>query len=184
MDQLNAHHRAQAALAGVLAKVTEDQLDSPTPCPDWKVRDVVSHVIAGNFRVAGATPPATDGSAGSELSGLIEALAASADLAQATFAAPDGMTRMYKFSSGSRPGSEAVTARTRDVLTHAWDLAKATGQSTDLDPELSTEVLEASHQLVTPDRRGPGRSFGEEQPCDPGRPPADRMAAFLGRSVG
>jgi hypothetical protein len=31
--------------------------------------------------------------------------------------------------------------------------------------------------------RGPGKVFGEAQPCDRGRPPADQLAAFLGRPV-
>jgi hypothetical protein len=59
----------------------------------------------------------------------------------------------------------------------------ATGQSTDLDPELATEQLAAVRQAVRPEFRGPGKPFGEEQPCPSGRPTADQLAAFLGRRV-
>jgi len=74
-----------------------------------------------------------------------------------------------------------IGIRTTDVLTHAWDLAAATGQSTDLDPEVATKMLAVARKVVQPAFRGPGRPFGAEQPCSPDRPPADRLAAFLGR---
>jgi uncharacterized protein (TIGR03086 family) len=73
--------------------------------------------------------------------------------------------------------------RTTDVLTHAWDIAKATGQSTDLDPELAAEALEASRMRIQPAFRGPGRPFAAEQPAPEGAPVADQLAAFLGRTV-
>jgi uncharacterized protein (TIGR03086 family) len=69
------------------------------------------------------------------------------------------------------------------VLTHAWDLAAATDQPTDLDPELAAEQLVAVRASVGPDFRGPGKPFGDEQPCSSGRAPADQLAAFLGRKV-
>jgi uncharacterized protein (TIGR03086 family) len=73
--------------------------------------------------------------------------------------------------------------RTADVLTHAWDLAVASNQSTDLDPELAAEQLAAVRAYVRPEFRGPGRPFGYEQSCSSERGPADRLAAFLGRKV-
>ncbi len=73
--------------------------------------------------------------------------------------------------------------RTSDVLTHAWDLATATAQSTDLDPELAAESLAAVRGFVGPQFRGPGLPFGDERPCSPHRTPADQLAAFLGRNV-
>ena len=178
MDQLVAHQRAQDAFAAMLAKVSADQLDAPTPCSEWKVRDVVGHVIAGNHRMAGTTPAAAN-----DMATLIEAHATSARAAQAAFAAPDGLTRYIEMPFGSVPGSVMIPLRTSDVLTHAWDMARATGQPTDVDPELAAEMLEDSRKRITTDFRGQGRPFGEEQPCDPGRPAADRLAAFLGRDV-
>jgi uncharacterized protein (TIGR03086 family) len=77
-----------------------------------------------------------------------------------------------------------IELRTSDLLAHAWDLAIATGQPTDLDPELAEYVLAFSKQMMSrPGLRGDGRPFGEEQPCGDERPPADRVAAFLGREL-
>jgi hypothetical protein len=47
------------------------------------------------------------------------------------------------------PGSTFIWVRSTDALVHAWDLAKATGQRTGLDPELATQLLAASRQRMT-----------------------------------
>jgi uncharacterized protein (TIGR03086 family) len=85
---------------------------------------------------------------------------------------------------GEIPGTAFIELRTSDLLVHAWDLAMATGQPTELDPVLAEYVLAFSKQMMShPGLRGDGRPFGEEQPCDDERPAADRVAAFLGREL-
>ena len=41
--------RAYAATNAVVANITPDQLDLPTPCASWKVRDIINHVVAGGY---------------------------------------------------------------------------------------------------------------------------------------
>ena len=179
MDQLDAHRRAQAVFASVLAQVTPDQLGAPSPCDGWDVRAVIAHVIQGNTLVvtrAGGEAPAVPDD-------LVEAHAVSSAAAHDAFAAADGLTRMFDLPIGSVPGSVFITLRSGDALAHAWDVARATGQPTDLDPELAAVLLEGARGLMTPALRGPGRPFAEEQPSHDGATAADRFAAFLGRSV-
>jgi uncharacterized protein (TIGR03086 family) len=181
MDPVIAHQRAQDVFSGVLANVQPGQMDAPTPCEEWAVRDLIEHLIGGNERVpirAGLrSEPAP------RPADLHEAHRLTAEEAQAIFAAPDGMTRIFELSIGQVPGSAFIRMRTADALVHAWDLAKATGQPTDLDPELAAYQLAASRPQLTGALRGPGNFFGYVQPCDEDRPPADQLAAFLGRSV-
>lgn len=179
MDPLTAHRRAQDAFSAVLSQVPADQIRAQTPCSEWTVRDVVAHIVSGNYRIAGSEPPSIP----DDLAGLIDAHTRSADVAQSAFAAPGALEKPVKFPFGEVPGAVAVGMRARDALAHAWDLAKATGQPTDIDPELASDMLESSRQTLTPAQRGPGRPFDLEQPCEVGRPPADRFAAFLGRDV-
>ncbi|MGE2814022.1 TIGR03086 family metal-binding protein [Mycobacterium heidelbergense] len=181
MDPLTAHQRAQDAFARVLANVSPDQLGAPTPCSEWAIRDLVEHVIGGNEHVGQwaetpIEPPARPDD-------LVAAHRAAAAAAQSVFAGPDGMSMMFTLPIGQLPGQLFLGLRTADVLTHAWDLAAATGQSTDLDPELAAEQLAAVRALVGPQFRGPGKPFAEEQPCAPERAAADQLAAFLGRKV-
>lgn len=175
-QELDAHRRAQAAFAAVLADVKEDELDDSTPCTEWTVRELISHVVAGNQRVGGGVADVP-----SDAGTLVAAHAASGTGAQTTFAAPDGLTRTFDVPFGTVPGAVFVGLRTTDVLVHAWDLARATGQETDLDPELADAMLEWSRRMIRPDLRGPGRPFADEQPSSPTAPLADQLAAFLGR---
>jgi uncharacterized protein (TIGR03086 family) len=181
MDPLVAHQRAQDAFAAVLANVGADQFDAPTPCSEWTISDLIEHVLFGNERVGiwsglSEEPPARP-------DGAVAAHRATAAAAQEIFAGPDGMSMMFKLPFGEFPGQLFVGMRTSDVLTHAWDLAVATGQPTDIDPELSAESLAGVRAFVGPDFRGPGKPFGEERPCSSERAPADQLAAFLGRTV-
>jgi hypothetical protein len=73
-----------------------------------------------------------------------------------------------------------------DTFTHGWDIAKATGQSTDLAPELAAGILAQARQMIQPGFRaeedGAGPFLAEQQPVD-GSCNADQLAAFLGRTV-
>ncbi len=181
MDPLIAHQRAQDAFAGVLANVGPDQLGAPTPCSDWAVHDLIEHVLVGNEHVG--VWSGRNEKAAARPDGNVAAHRATADAAQEIFAGPDGMSQMFKLPFGEFPGQFFIGLRTSDVLTHAWDLAAATGQSTDLDPVLATEQLAAVRAFVGPEFRGAGMPFGDEQPCSSERTPADQLAAFLGRRV-
>jgi uncharacterized protein (TIGR03086 family) len=177
-DTLAWHRAAQQSFAGVLAGVSAAQLDDPTPCAEWTVGQLVDHVIAGNLRVAGQPSPGP-----LDPATMLEVARDSAAAAEATFEAPDGISRTYDLGIGTVPGAMFLALRTGDVFTHAWDLARATGQPSDLDPELAERILEMITPILRPELRGEGRPFGAEQPCDSTAAAADRLAAFTGRTV-
>ena len=54
----------------------------------------------------------------------------------------------------------AVNIAIFDVTTHTWDLAKATGQSTDLDPETVGIAYEVAQTMLSDDWRNAGM-FGQ-----------------------
>jgi uncharacterized protein (TIGR03086 family) len=181
VDPLVAHQRAQDAFAGVLAHVSADQFGAPTPCTEWTIEDLIEHVIGGNEHVGMWSGIVEEPAARPD--DIMVAHRAAAAAAQDIFAGPDGMSTMFKLPFGEIPGQMFIGMRTSDVLTHAWDLAACTGQPTDLDPELAAEQLAAVRAFVGPQFRGPGKPFGDEQPCSAERAPADQLAAFLGRKV-
>ena len=172
-----AHERSQAIFAGIVEGLDEAQLQLPTPCEEWAVADVITHVVDGNRRTAslvGAPVPAA-------LEALRRELAESAAAAQAALDAPGFSERVVETRVGTVGGELMAVMRATDVFVHSWDLASATGSSTDLAPELADRLLELCRDRVQPGLRGPGRPFAEEKACPPGRPAADRLAAFLGR---
>jgi hypothetical protein len=54
------------------------------------------------------------------------------------------------------PGSVCVYIAAGDVFTHGWDLARATGQPSDLDSELAALLLARIEPLLPDSMRGPG----------------------------
>ena len=89
-----------------------------------------------------------------------------------------------KLPFGEFPGRAFLGLATNDTFTHGWDLAKATGQSTDLAPDLAAALLAGAKQAISPAFRGPeGAPFGTEQEAPAGSTNADKLAAFLGRTV-
>ncbi len=189
MDALAAHARAQAAFGRVLAAVMPTQYGGPTPCEEWTVADLIDHVVGGNHRAAAAVmagevpAAAAQDTAASSPGRVVDLFRSSAERAEEAFAGPDALTRTIQWPVGPLPGAVLIGMRTTDVLVHAWDLAVATGQPTDLDPELSEACLATARERLQPSMRGPGRFFGPERQCPPGRSAADRLAAFMGRLV-
>jgi uncharacterized protein (TIGR03086 family) len=74
-----------------------------------------------------------------------------------------------------------VSGYIQEVLTHGWDLAQATGQPTELDPELATWVLAVARRILPPEPRGGEVPFGPVIPAPPGAGPYTQLAAWLGR---
>lgn len=176
MDPLAFHRQALGVAQRVVDDIDASQFELPTPCDEWNVRQVLEHIIGGNRRVAGN--PTHDGEdvIGDDLSA---AYAASAEGAAAAFEAEGGLDRIYTLKIGEFPGHFAVRARSTDQLAHAWDLAKATGMSTDLAPGLyatALEMLQSRFATV-----GRSASFADEKQAPPHATAADCFAAFAGR---
>lgn len=181
-----------ASTRGVLANVTPGQLTGQeTPCASWTVKELVDHIVNGTtFFAASAetgTPPAEDGYPAFEATpdGALAAFDAGSARAVAAFAAEGTMDRILHLPFGDLPGSVFIDIVCGDTFTHGWDLARATGQSTDLDPETATRLLEIAAPLLPDALRGAdGQApFGPAQSAPAGASPADQLAAFMGRRV-
>ena len=72
-----------------------------------------------------------------------------------------------------------------DQFVHGWDLARAIGHDTDLDSRLADELLVRGQAWITDAYRGPDGTglFGPSVMAPAGASSADRLAAFLGRSL-
>jgi uncharacterized protein (TIGR03086 family) len=103
----------------------------------------------------------------------------------AAFSAEGAMERIMHLPFGDMPGAAFVGLAATDTFVHGWDLAKATGQATDLNPALAEALLAGARQAIPDAIRGEdGKApFGPEQQAPAGASNADRLAAFLGRTV-
>lgn len=178
--------QAVTTARSIIAEVKPDQLDAPSPCASWKVADVINHVIGGHHFFAGimsgkpSQSEAPNFAAGDYLAAFDEAVGAS----RGAFLADGAMERMIELPFGTMPGSAVAGLLATDTFTHTWDIAKATGQSTDLAPDLAAGLLEGVRGAIQDSFRGEdGKAlFGPECVAPARATNADRLAAFLGRA--
>jgi uncharacterized protein (TIGR03086 family) len=179
--------QAVATARSVLANVDRDDLGRRSPCASWDVAELVNHLIGAQhyFAVAarGESPAgeAPDFAAGDVVAAFDEVTAQTLkEFSEEGFA-----ERTLQMPFGAMPGAAVAGLAATDLFTHAWDVAKATGQSTDLAPELAEQLLASSRMMIQPAFRGADGAapFGPEQTAPEGATAADRLAAFLGRTV-
>ena len=103
----------------------------------------------------------------------------------AAFQAEGAMDRRVRLPFSELPGSQFLYLAATDTFVHGWDLAMATGQPTDLAPELAAQLLDGARKAIHDSMRGPDGAapFGPEQKAPQGAGNADQLAAFLGRTV-
>jgi uncharacterized protein (TIGR03086 family) len=181
--------QAFASTAGVLAEVDAQQLDGATPCASWQVRELINHLVGGTiyFAVTAETGVAPTGGEVIDFCAgdFVTEFNKGAARALKAFEADGAMDKTMQLPFAELPGGVYVNIATTDTFTHGWDLAKATGQSTDLDPELATQLLAFAQGFLSDSLRGPEgmAPFGARVATPPGASPADELAAFLGRQA-
>ena len=177
---------AIAATRSVLTGVASDHLNDSTPCAEWDVSGLINHIVGGQFFFASAVNgEKLDGDSPDFASGdFVSAFDEGAKQCIEAFESPDVMERMIELPFGTMPGSAFVGLAATDTFTHGWDLARATGQSTDLNPELAGYLLEGSKGAISDAiRNEQGSPFGFATEAPSGATKADELAAFLGRQV-
>ena len=189
MEQGALLNRAVDEVSRLVDGISQDQLGAQTPCTDWKVRDLINHLVGGAkmFAISAETGSVPDDVLGSLMTedqvgdDFKQSWKEASSRATAAFNAPGIEEKSVTLPFGEMPAPVAATIAVFDVTTHACDLATATGQQIQ-DTELLGLALEAGKQMVGPDLRVPG-FFDAEQPCADDASPADRLLAFAGRAV-
>jgi uncharacterized protein (TIGR03086 family) len=189
MDEVATMSKVIAVTKQVVDGIEPSQLDNPTPCTAWTVRDVLNHITGGAemFALCVRDGEVADAKLGELMTGDNLGPDYKASFRKATGAAedsfhlPGAMDRIVKLPFGEMPAGMAVSIAIFDVTTHAWDLAKATGQDTALDQEVTTIAYQVAQTMLSDDLRAAGL-FGPPVPVSDDAPMADRLAAFAGRT--
>jgi uncharacterized protein (TIGR03086 family) len=176
--------RALQSTLAILAKVQPADLDAPTPCSSWSVRALINHfvgtarwwagVVSGEADIADADYAAGD---------FVAAYEESIRIALGAFESDGALNRTIRLPFGEFPGTVVRGMAALDQFAHGWDLARAIGYTTDLDPGLAAQLLSQARLAITDAFRGPEAEapFGPVAQAPAGAGPADELAAFLGR---
>jgi uncharacterized protein (TIGR03086 family) len=177
MDTLQQLDQLGGPLGAVVAGITPEQLDRPTPCANFTVRGVLEHMVGGAtaFTAAfrGEAPPEADlsdplASFGPVIGELLD-----------TIREPGSLEKTIQAPFGEVTGDVFARFVVLDGLVHGWDMATATGQAYDPPAALVAEAEAFARQTLDPLRDGD--TFADAVEPAPGSTPIERLAAYTGR---
>ena len=185
-ERLDLDRRILTATAEIVAAVTPDRLDGPSPCAGWTLRDLLGHMVASNegFAAAAAGKPV-----GAEVWDRLsydgepfEAFQESAEAVSAAFEGADAAERLEVFGFGKLPLSTSLGMHIVDFVAHGWDVARSIGWAGEFDPELVAAADEIMRAF--PDSPRPNAAFGVKVPVADDASRLDKLMGFLGRDPG
>jgi uncharacterized protein (TIGR03086 family) len=180
MDPRTQFETIGPLLNGLVGTLDDSQLDAPTPCAEFAVRDVLGHMIGGATMFAAAfrgnEPPAVpEGD-------VIAVFPVAMGELGAAIHSEGAMERTVQAPFGAVPGDSFARFVALDGLVHGWDIATATGQAYDPPEDLVAEIDAFARQAIAPGMRD-GDTFAAEVTPPAGSSTLVRLVAFTGRQV-
>jgi uncharacterized protein (TIGR03086 family) len=184
-DPRPSYDRALAWVQTLVESVRRDQLDEPTPCAEFDVRALLGHLVVtvgraqaiGEGRSPFAVPSTLDDVADDAWPAtLAEAVAAM----RPVWADDALLDKEVTVPWGSVPGRAALWGYVNEALVHGWDLAVATGQPSEADPDVAEAALAGSTAHIPAGMRGEGVPFDAVVEPAPGAGPTERLANWSG----
>jgi uncharacterized protein (TIGR03086 family) len=182
---------AAQRLADLVARVRDDELSGPTPCPAYALGDLIEHVggLALAFRAAaekdvasphvGEPPP---GNVARLEAGWRERIPADLAALAEAWATPDAWAGMTRIAGQDQPAEIVGVVAADELVVHGWDVARATGQPFSAEPELLGAARTFLGFFASPDApAGPGVAFGPSRPVPGDSAPLDQVVALAGR---
>lgn len=181
MTQIELLESVLAKTGDVVAGVSEDQLELPTPCTDYDVARLRNHIVGwAQVFAAGSAEEVFEGDpaayeAGDDPAGDFRHAAARIVRGWREH----GFDRPVRLGFGESPAPMVFNMTLMEYLTHGWDLATATSQPVPYTDEEAAEVLARAEETLPDEYRG--SAFGPPVVIHADAPAIDRLVAFMGR---
>lgn len=176
--------KATTGLNKILDGIKQNQIDTQTPCSDWKVKGLLDHVIGGashlNTSLAGKAGEASPPPSESDLAKLSASYRSVVAEVLKKAAGPSALEVQVATPAGEMSAAQFMGILSLDNLVHTWDLAKATGQNTRLDPALT----ETCYGMFVPgliDMARPHGAFGPPVSVPDSASTQDKLLGYTGR---
>lgn len=173
---------ALGQVGDLLQGVRPDQLQNPTPCPEFAVQDLLEHIQGVLWRtvisLSGDHTAVPEGTPSDDWS--LEWDRGCAALAP-VLADDACVTREVIVPWGVMTGADALGMFLGEFVVHAWDLAIATDQTDDLHVGLAAAAL-PTYQVALPADQRDGRPFGRAVDVGPAAGAYERIVAWSGRN--
>lgn len=175
----------------ILADISENDLDRPTPCNRWRLEDLLIHMddalTAFTEAAVGtiALAPAWIERSGllPEQPGILDRLRSNACLLLSVWAVRSAVPDI-NVGMVTVPGDILLNTAAIEVSVHGWDIERTITAGGHIHPrripeDLAVQLLDAAHNVITDADRG--RRFAAELTVSPLAPADERLLAFLGR---
>lgn len=167
-------------------QVAPDTLAAPTPCTDWDVRALLSHVLGGDHGYAALLRGADTEQFMAvrkafvlDEAALVPQAEASGEALIAAFSEPGALERTVAHPIGEIPATRLLGMRLTEWVVHGWDLARAIGADEHMDEGLAADLYEQLSPRAAEFARGTFFSPGAGVP--PEAPIQVRLLDLLGR---
>ena len=175
-----------ASVARVVAGVRDDQLTDPTPCAGTSVAAMLDHLVGLTvaFRLGAEKSPMAGGpSADADHlpADWRDRLPQQLDALVAAWQQPSAWEGVTTVAGAQLPGAAMGVVALNEVLVHGWDLAVATGQEYDVDPQAAQRCLELADGLAAGAPEVRNGMFGPEVAVPRNAPVFDRLLGRTGR---
>jgi uncharacterized protein (TIGR03086 family) len=181
VDPRNQLDEILPLLNELVAPLDATQLDAPTSCANFAVRNILEHMIGGAtmfaaaFRGEAPTAPA-------ETTDVVAAFPEALANLQDAVGSPGALDRTIAAPFGDVPGETFARFVAMDGLVHGWDIATATGRPYDPPAAVVAEVDAFARQAISEGMRD-GDTFAAAVEPPAGASPLVRLVAFTGRRV-
>ena len=181
MDPITQFDEIVPMLNALVAPLDGTQLDAPTSCTKFAVRNVLEHMIGGATAFGAAFRGEVPGDA-ADPTDLVAAFPIAIAGLQEAMHSPGALDRTIAAPFGEVPGEVFARFVVMDGLVHGWDIATATGQPYDPPAPLVAAVDAFARQAISESMRD-GDTFAA--PVDPpnNASPLVQLVAFTGRQV-
>lgn len=172
--------------------IGDTPLDSPTPCADWDLRQLVNHTVNAAATIAEVLSSDGEHDAWGPNAKMPQEMADTDtswpnpvdhydQVTSVIILAARNSPPEQTFLQGGRrqPALSLARAVTFDSVVHGWDIAKATGQDPTIPPEIAeafiafaAPIAEAEMALVV---------FAPRVEVPPSASPTERLVGLLGR---
>jgi uncharacterized protein (TIGR03086 family) len=184
MEMLDALSQTFDHTTKVVSGVRADQLDDQSPCAEWPLRTLLSHMT-------GVVVNMGRGANGEDLLPSIEGFEIQPDELATQFRTESDRTLAawrarsdddeVNVGAGPMPAKVALAINLLDTATHSWDVARCTGQDANLPDAVAVAALACAHQIVSDEIRG-FAGFAPAVSTGPDASPTEQLVAFLGRT--
>ena len=181
---------AARRVSALLEGVDDDALGRPTPC-EYDVATLLDHLdgLALAFTLAArksddpvlAAPPAPSG--GALTPGWRERIPQRLHALAESWRSPEAWTGEATAGGVTMPADIAGAVALDEIVLHGWDLARATDQPYEVDPEALAIVHRFVEESAAPEQAEAREGlFGPPVPVAHDAPLLDRVVALAGRS--